>query len=251
MRLCLTCKTDINDMHLNAVRCSLCAGHLRKKPPHKLTKLQQKEALKLAGTMYRHDIALKIGCSRTSLNRFAEENKQLNWNFHRYDDKTIKKVCDYYLNHTLEETQKKFPDLKARSIVDRYLKSVKCFKYTDDEILILLKYTGLVSWPEISAKLGRSCFATRRKLYRTISGRVNGLPFMVAKNFVKNGCPFFHIKLNLRSTGLWISPWTELSKHLKTENPSWVNQAFLSLAQFQRWLLGSDERVLEIIQGKL
>lgn len=228
-----------------------CALKAKARPSHSLTRDQQKKALALAGTLYREEIAKSIGCSKSTFTRFAAEHRHINWNAHRYPDETIKKVCEYYLTHSLSETQKKFPGVTARSIIDRYFHAVKSRKWTQEEILKLYKYTGLVSWAEIAFSLNRSITSPKTQRRRKISGRVNGLSFDVAKRFLKNGCPFFYVRLNDKRHGQWVSPWVSLEKYLKESNPEWVNNAFGALARFQRWLHGSEERVFEIIEGKL
>lgn len=249
MRRCLSCKIDISKRHLNAKRCEACASSVRKKPIHNLTKQQQREALSLAGTMYRREIAKQIGCSHAALNRFARDSK-VNFNAHKYDKKTVQKVCDYYINHTLDQTRKKFPSISVRSIIDRYISEVKCYKWSDKEYLSLVRYSGLVPWSYIAVKLGRQKNAARRKYRRVLAGRVNCLPHNITKYFVREGCPFFYIRLDLHSTGLWMCPWFIINKFKKRNLPKHIKQAIKAMAKFQIWLHGSEENILMILEQK-
>lgn len=201
--------------------------------------------------MYRREIAKEVGCSTCALARFAKEHPEKNWNGHKYTEKTIAKVVEYYLSHTLKETQEKFPDCTVRSIIDRYVSQTKCVKWEEAEILMLHKCTGLTAWSTIAKKLGRSPYAPKRKRQRVVSGSVNILDYHNAKNYVTSGCPFYHVKMGDRATGRWVTPWTTAAKFLKSDNPPWVNQAILALAKFQKWLHGSESKIQRILDGEL
>lgn len=250
-RYCSTCQIDISNRHKNALRCKKCSADLRKKPHHNLTPKQQKEALRWAGKIYRWEIAEKIGCSNASLARFAKEQKHVNWNAHRYDQKTVQKICDFYLHHTLEQTQEKFPGVTVRSIIDRYTQEVKCYKWTNDEVFKLMKYSGLVPWSYIAVKLGRNKNSARRKYKRILAGRINCLPHNIAREFVNPGCPFFYVRLDLKSTGLWMCPWVTINRYKKQNLPTHIKKAIRAMSNFQLWLHGSENNIIKVLEQKI
>lgn len=251
MRKCSSCNCSIENRHKNARRCVSCAKLLRKSPAHNLTPLQQKKALELAGKMYRNEIAKTIGCSRTAFTRFAKQRKDVNWNAHRYKDELVEKVVNFYINNSMHDTQKKFQNVCVRSIIDRYVGKVKCIPWSEKETLALYKYTGLASYTEIAVKLGRNPCAPKRKRAKQVSGYVNSIPFDIAKKFVTRGCPFYYLRKTDKPCGHWTTPWVAMVKHLRAENPGWVNDAVASLAKFQRWLHGSEAKIYEILEGKI
>jgi len=251
MRKCASCDCSIENRHKNARRCVACAKLLRKSPAHNLTPHQQKKALELAGKMYRHEIAKAIGCSRAAFTRFAKERKDVDWNAHKYKDELVGEVVNFYINNSLDDTRKKFPNVRVRSIIDRYVGKIKCIPWSEQETVALYKYTGLASYTEIAVKLGRNPYAPKRKRERHVSGYVNSLPFNIAKKYTNRGCPFFYLKKTDKQSGQWVTPWVAMEKHLRAENPGWVNQAVASLAKFQKWLHGGEKKIYQILEGNL
>jgi transcriptional regulator with XRE-family HTH domain len=149
-RTCLTCKRPIRG-HFNRKRCRPCAKRLVKRPVGKLSPGQEKVARKLAGKMKQDDLADRIGCSRSNLIRWARDHKVSLDSLSLKPD-VVKKVCAYYERHGRKRTEKKFPNVRVRSIVERYkLFKPRQIKWTDKQIIEAARMAGLIS-PGAQAK---------------------------------------------------------------------------------------------------
>lgn len=251
MKFCQNCKNKLGKkVHFNKKYCASCTKYLRKNPAHNLSEAQQKEALRLAGSMYRHDIAKKIKCSRTSLDRFAKINKNVNWNFLKYSAKTVDIVTEYYIKNGMSKTKKKFADLSVRSIIDRYLKDVnpRQKRWTNSEILEALKMAGLVSYgaqavffkrPRANSGSIKSLWVKRLKLK---AHRVNGIHYNIAKHYVERSCPAYPCRIGDHGQIQWKILWVDFDKHLKNDLPDHLKSAIRALAKFQIWLHGKDAK---------
>lgn len=250
IRECLTCKASLDGLHFNTKRCPPCSLEVRKRPIGKLNKQQERLVRKFARTMKIKDLAAKVGTSDANLDRWARQNN-VNINWLTYTEDEVKKVCAYYEKHGRPKTEKRFPDLNCRAIVERYkLFKPRCIKWTDEQIIEAAKMAGLVSYrsqakffnrPRANSGSIKSLWV-KRFGYRGSS--LNGMPHWRAKNFVtvkaryikplgesRNGKPVEFKRLIL---------WVDLERCLKPDTPDFIFDAVKTMADFQRWLWKSN-----------
>lgn len=207
--------------------------------------------------MSRSEIADAISESVSKVRRAA---RFAGWKFERYKGSSSKKyslsiiseVIAYYDVHGMPKTKKQFPDLKPRSIVERYGRGrhVRCKKWTIEEKIELLRMAGIVpkykqaeyfSRPMANAGSIESIWS---KFFRCRQVQVNGLPKWKALKFVKKDCPF--IKTNL-GNGITLFLWTDMTNNLREDCPPYVSNAITAMSEFQSTLFKNPRRDIEKI----
>lgn len=252
MKYCAHCSKSLGGKaHFNQIYCPPCAEIYRKKPKHTLTRSQIAEARKLAGTMYAKDLARHIGSSLSNLKRWASVSK-ISLNAHRYKPSVVKKVTEFYIQHGKHATAKKFPDIRVRSIIERYLAGIKPRKkpLQDDVFIKIAKMAGLVSFNTQARIIDRSNFnsggvrAAWSKRMNSSGHSLNGLYRQVAMRYVKGSCPFYNPFVHdyNRRAQLQISLWIDMENHLRDDLPNHIVDLFKVMAKFQRWLHGRGYR---------
>ena len=71
----------------------------------------RKKILSLAGNMTREEIAISVGVSRATIHRIFKESGIRTGQPRAYSIDTVDRVMAFYQNHTLQETQKQFPNI--------------------------------------------------------------------------------------------------------------------------------------------
>jgi len=215
---------------------------------------------KLAGTMFVKELAKEVGSSDSNLDRWAKQNG-VNINAHSYPDKLVAQVCEYYAKHGKPKTQRRFPDVRVRSIVERYFKrlghELRQVRWTAPQLLDAAKMGGLVSLDKQAKYFNRpgANKGAMRSLWTKKFGHgsagVNGLSRVTAAHYVKHSCPFYVTSFCAHSNGpRCIALWIDVERHLKDDVPQHLRSAIGALAKFQRWLHGrnvrrSIEKILE------
>lgn len=245
--LCINCKTrEKINTHSNTKYCKTCREAFVNKPRHNLTLEQQARVRKLAGTMYYEKLAKFVGCSRSSLNRFARQ-EGISLNAHKYKKELVDQVIAYYEKHGKTLTQQMFPNVKLRSIVEHYEHNLRQVRWTFEQKKELLKMAGLISFkdqarffnrPGANEGSIRSAFA---KCVVPIAGtKINGMNYTNAIKLVNPSCPFFKRLMQRRvkqSTSMQsIALWIDIEDHLKDSIPKSIREAISALAVFQRKL---------------
>lgn len=236
--------------HFNRKRCVACAKYRVAHPKHSLTKKQQAMARRLAGTMYYEKLAKHIGCSRSSLSRFARE-AGFSLNHLSYKPEFVGKVTAFYEKHGKIKTAEKFPDANVRSIVERYrIFKPRQIRWTEAQILEATKMAGLVSYeaqakffnrPNANAPSVKSLWV-KRFGYRGSS--LNGMAHWYACRFVTSGVkylqPIGEARTGERVLFKRLILWVDMEKCLKPDAPQFVIEAVKTMADFQRWIWSSD-----------
>jgi hypothetical protein len=216
-----------------------------------MTKKQIEIAKSLIGTMSRDDICKKLGVSASNLKRSCPGTSFYFFNRYAANPDMVKEVCKYYEKHGLRETQEKFPELKIRSIVERYkLFSPRQSRWKDNEIIELVKFAGLVSAKKQAEFFNRplahegSIRSVWVKNFKTAPRFMHGLPMHKAKLFVKPECP------TLKKDNLWrdvggteMVLFCDAVKYLEDDCPDFVKEAIQAMAEFQEKLFGKNPRV--------
>lgn len=264
MRYCLSCDVFIGDEHFNRKRCQSCSKELVHRPVGRLTKAQEKVVRRLAGKMPYEKLAKKIGSSRSNLMRWARDRDDVSLDSSSYKSDVVKDVCSYYEKHGKEKTQKRFPKVNVRSIVERHkLYKPRQVRWKGSEIVELAKMAGLISFeaqakyfnrPNANAGSIRS-FWMKRGMCAV--GSVNGMAKFKAKHLCSNDLEYIKVFGNSRSLErvrfLNLALWVEMEKHLEENCPQFIKEAIFVMADFQRWLFGNrntKNKILKMIRER-
>jgi len=245
--LCINCKIrEKINTHSNTKYCKHCREAFVNKPRHNLTLEQQAIVRKLAGTMYYEKLAKFVGCSRSSISRFARQ-EGVSLNAHKYKKELVDQVIAYYEKHGKTLTQQMFPNVKIRSIVEKHEHNPRQVKWTFEHKKELLKMAGLISFknqarffnrPRANEGSIKSAFAKR--VLPVTGSNINGMNHNKAIRLVKSTCPFYKRTMVRRvksSTCIQqIALWVDIEDHLKDSIPESIREAIAALALFQRKL---------------
>lgn len=253
MTTCPLCHKRPKKVHANAKWCGVCARKLVKKPRSNMTPAQVSRALRLRGKLKREEVARRVGVSAATIGRLGRE---LGLSFasvahtYRAAPGLIEAVTAYYSKHGKVKTQKKFPNVKIRSIVERYPCEPRQIRWTDDQIVDAARMAGLIPmarqakiFNRPNARVGsiRSLWVKRMKMG---GGSLHGLRPWQAQAILRPGYPvirmgYWNRRCNtnpgppkVRALALWcdIEPW------ILEGTPAFIREGIRAMAQFQRWL---------------
>lgn len=270
--ICGRCNWRKKKPHHNARWCVPCAEKLKHRPVHRLTTRQQQMVRRLAGTMSRDDLAERIGVSLSSVRRFCRDEK-ISLNFVRdYTEKERREVSEFYARHGRAATQKRFPHVKVRSIVERYLSTYgnkRQIRWTGKEMIELARMGGIISAESQALYFNRpgahagSISSVWMKRFGLGGGVVPGLSLYRAsqlvdgarKTYAKNGVqihmPFeplvlpYWRKREVRNPKKEMPPrriylWVDIADNVRKDLPKEVRDAVMAMGKFQRWLYGTE-----------
>lgn len=222
-----------------------------------MTSVQIKKATELAGTMDRNDIAKKLGVSLSNLKRSCPGVRFTYFNQHANNPNRTRDICLYYAKHGRPATEKKFPGVKVRSVVEKYFKGQLSRQrpWTDSQMAELVRMGGLVS-KEAQAKYFKrpranagSIESAWIKKIGTKMSRIHYMPDYHAKYFVTDQCPRLQFKFwsrrlktkksNKRVEKINAVLWCDFAKHLRPDCPEFIRDAAGALAEFQKWIFKS------------
>jgi hypothetical protein len=261
--ICPKCNIRPKKKHLNAKWCSVCAEALKKQPVGRLTPSQERKVRRLAGTMLIDQLAKEVGSSNSNLDRWARQNG-VDINGFRYPPKLVQDVCEYYVKHGKIKTQKKFPHVKVRSIVERYAHEPRQVRWKPGQLIALVKIAGLISHEDQALFFNRpnaqagSIKSAWMKIFKSSGGSINGLSHWMARHFVKFSCPYYETGYWVAERGLTkqrrtIALWVDVAAHLRPDVPDHLASAIHAMAKFQRWVHGRDciRSIQNILEGNL
>lgn len=259
-RICSSCnKTQVKG-HFNKKYCEPCRRKLRSKPRGSMTKEQIAFAKKNRNKMKREDICKKLGVSLSNLKRSC-----ININFeyihHRKNKyitnpKLVEKVLRCYEKHGKKKTQEKFPDVRIRSVVERYKDYLpRQEKWSDKQLIELTQMAGLVSFKSQARYFSRpnanegSIKSVWVKKFKTSQENINGMAYHKAKHFVNKKAPFINTSFGSGSgNAKRLLLWVDFEKHINFDAPSFIKEAVSLMAEFQRKLFKVKDVREKIIQ---
>lgn len=266
MRLCGNCKAKPTiSKHFNSKWCKPCGDSFRSKPRHNLTASQQRFVLKNRGKLSKEEMAQELGASRSSIMRFGRAlGLSLSAKYpYKANPKLVQAVCDYYSKYGRRETEKRFPRIKIRSVVERYEHEKRQIRWTNTQLIELAQMAGVVSMKAQAKYFNRpranqgSIISVWMKTIKNGGGSVNGLSWNMAKHFVRADCPKFQ-------TNFWTTAkktkggtnhhsrvlvtWVDLNKNLKPDTPKWFRDCADSMSNFQIWLQGTERPRQKLIK---
>lgn len=261
--ICPICKKRERKKHWNGKYCEECALEKRRRPASSLNEFQKRKVRKLAGKVPQVEIQKILGVGKSALQRFGRE-EGFYYLVPKYSQKTIDEVIGYYVKWGKVKTEKAFPKVKVRSIVERYAHIPRQSKWTEKELVLLSKMAGLVSM-EAQARYfnrpnahGGSIQSAWMKKYKVSGSQINGLSWSIAREFVRPICPIVKTEFwrqnpkNKRGANFsrTLVLWVDLENHLRENIPEHIKRGISALAKFQRWLHGKNvhEKVQDMIE---
>jgi hypothetical protein len=218
----------------------------------------------LAGTLMQRELAERIGSSRSALIRWASQNG-VSLDAHAYKPELRRRVLAYYELHGKTKTQKAFPDVSVRSIVERSYGKFKPrqIRWTDEQLIEAARMAGLVS-PAAQAKYFNRPNANAgaikslwMKRFGFGQGSVNGMVHDTAKHLVTVRAryikPLGESRDGKAAEFRRLILWVDMEKCLKPDVPPFIADAIRTLANFQRWLWRDENpkpRILRMIKAR-
>ena len=266
--ICQQCKKrPKKSEHKNCKYCENCRVENLKKPKHNLSKEQQKFILNNLGKYNYKELCIIGKFSKSSLGRFCRD-KKLSCKKIIYSKEVVQKVLKFYETHNKHETQFQFPNVRVRSIIEHTPHKLKCSKWTQKELIEIIKMAGLVSFKSQSLFLKKKTWKTvdafiRKRNYGRFS-LLNGLPKEKARYFCpasyKNRsyyeilCPSIKVKtLNESKMNKEIFLWCDIINHLKPNCPNAFKQITEAMVKFQCWIWENNnpkELILKMIKER-
>lgn len=206
----------------------------------------QKEILKEGiGKLSRTEIAQRLDVSLSYLNRYMTKHKIYSGPRRRYDKETIDQVVSFYLKHTRSETEKRFPDLNVRAIIETYLGNKGSHKnWTLNEILFTAKVGGLLTYERQGEIINRTYNSIKTRWLKDIGmspKNLNGIPLKDVRDLIKKGCRYFYIKSKERfGRDPCVVLWCDLEKNLLDDVPPEIKQCVSAMSQFQKLIHGGS-----------
>lgn len=235
-----------------------------------MTRDQIKIAKEMAGKVPREEIAMALGVSLSNLKRSCRDTSFLYYYIHKNNPNLVREICSYYEKNGKNKTQKKYPNIKIRSVIEHYKTfSPRQTRWTEKQLHELVKMGGLVS-KEAQAKYfnrpranAGSIESAWIKKINTKMSTIHYLPTYRAKYFIKNSCPSIEVKFWSRNTinkgkkphqeFVKAHLWCDIKKHLKNDCPSFFKEAVIALDKFQQWIFNSTNPkplILKMIQER-
>jgi len=238
-----------------------CAEKLTRKPSGTLAPRQVKAALKLRGTMPVEDIAKNLGTSLSNLKRSCRGVRFAFHNLHHLNPDRTKEICAFYEKNGRRQTEKKYPGIRVRSVVESYkLFSPRTVKWKSEEILQAARMAGIVSMkeqavffnrPNANAGSIRSLWVKRMKFKGNLYA-MHGLTQNKASYICEPSVPFYSVKVGPQHSKYKykIAFWQDVAEHLKPGIPASWKQAIDALVRYEKKLYKGDPKkeILKIIK---
>jgi len=190
------------------------------------------DILTLAGTMTREEIAKYLNTSRATVNRCLRDNGIRTGQPRQYPIGIREAVIGFYATHNKLETQKQFPGVRVRSIIERYETEAKQKFWTFEEDLKAISMMTEKPTSEISKALGRGEKAVVKRMsrcYNLSPKHVNGMAYRLCKHVLND-----QYKPTKKGNAYTVN-WCEFRDNLATENQDIISCVNV-LAHFREFL---------------
>lgn len=244
-RACLVCGGP-RAAHFNAKYCLVCRAERLKHPAHTLTASQAQTVERLRGTLFRRQIAERLGVSRAQVARYLRA-AGLDSNARDYAPAVVAAVCAAYEALGRKRTQELFPEVVVRCVVERYQHVPRQIRWAGPQIIEAARMAGLVSHNAQARYFGRpnACAGSIKSLwvkgFQCAPGDINGLTALLVWRLTKPGVPAVLIRHSSASGFFAKVLWIDLARTLKASVEPVIRKAILSLARFQAWLHGTED----------
>lgn len=191
-----------------------------------------RDIINLAGTMTRAEIAERLNTSRATVNRCLRDNGIRTGQPRQYPVEIREAVIAFYATHDKNETQKQFPGVRIRSIIERYETEAKQEYWTFEEDLKAISMLTEKPTSEISKSLGRgerSVIKRMSRCYNLSPKHINGMAYRLCKHVLSD-----HYKPTKKGNA-YIVNWCEMRDNIETENQDIISCVNV-LARFREFL---------------
>jgi len=250
LKPCVVCQArPRRNAHANTKYCTACQQERLTRPRSTLTPAQGAEVLRLAGTLPKADLCQRLGVSSATVSRFLREQGVRPGHYNAYKSDIVTAVCTAYETLGKKRTQQLFPDVRVRSIVERYKAfSPRQIRWTGEQHIAAIRMAGLVSATAQARYFDRpnafegSIKSFWVKVVRCAPSDVNGLSAHHAWHLVQPGAPATLVT-HANSRGQYAIKilWLDLVQHLRPDVAPDLREAVQCLARFQAWLHGTDD----------
>jgi hypothetical protein len=249
--LCPDCRVRLVQEHGNAKRCAPCAKARVQRPHHAMTPAQVRHALRLRGKYQKKEVARLVGVPWGSLSRLGRE---LGVSFsampYAANPALVARVTAYYAKHGRRATEKRFPEVSVRYIIERYPHRPRQVRWTGEQIVQAARMAGLVS-KERQAKLFKRPNAQRgsitslwMKRFGHGGANIHGISQWGAKALLLPGYPtvmtqFWETRQRAGDGASFTRQlvlWCDMEPWLLPGTPPFLRDAVRAMADFQCWL---------------
>lgn len=252
---CNQCGGAYEVHHFNSKYCEECR-HLRRKKniglPASATPGQVATVKAMAGEVHISEIAALLGVHRSFIKRIGL-TLGISFRIETYSKETVREVTAYYLKHGKPATEKKFPNVSVRTIIEHKsgLRGLnpRCRPWTDGEMVELAKFAGLVSYknqaiffdrPRANEGAVKSAWV---KKFKTHPGFMHGLPVHKAKLLLDPGFPLIERQESERGGRRKMVLFCNAVPFISKDCPAFAADAIRAMAEFQEKLFGKDPRI--------
>lgn len=198
-----------------------------------------------AGKMTRQEIAESLGVSRATVNRRLRSHGIRTGQPRQYPVEIREAVIAFYATHDKHETQKQFPGVRVRSIIDRYETKAKQEYWIFEEDLKAISMLTEKPTTEIARILGRgekSVIKRMKRVYNLSPKHLNGMAYRLCKHVLKDDFKPF------KKGNSYVVNWSEMSKNLDTTNQDIIH-CVNALAKFREFLCRISLKSLTVSQS--
>ena len=191
-----------------------------------------RDIVALAGTMTRQEIAESLGTSRATVSRCLAKNGIRTGQPKQYPIEIRNAVIAFYETHDKHETQKQFPGVRVRSIIDRYETTAKQDFWTFEEDLKAISMLTEKPTTEISKILGRgerSVIKRMKRVYNLSPKHLNGMAYRLCKHVLSSDY------VPEKKGNAYVVNWEDFDTHINTKNKD-IIMCVKILADFRRFL---------------
>jgi hypothetical protein len=242
----------------------------------------------MAGKVERSEIARRLGTSLPNVRRYCRD-EGISLAVTYYPDDVREEVCRYYVKHGKVKTQKRFPNVKVRSIVERYnVYGRRQIRWTGPQLMDAARFAGIISLeaqaqyfkrPRAHAGSIRSLWMKR---FGQSGGSLHGLKRQLAMQLMDgvrvtyhhSKAPLIRMPVDPVDAPWWLPRpkgerwrilprqiylWVDIERHLREDLAEEIKAGVRALARFQRWLYGTSrvrykirrlQRTLELPNAK-
>lgn len=210
----------------------------------------------MAGKVSRAEIAEKLGVSLANLKRSCPGVSFATTWVNKMNPERTREVILYYFKHGKIATEKKYPHLNIKGIVDRpeyygVQREYRQRRWTDSEMIEAVKMSGLISLPAQALYFNRpgansgSIKSLWVKRYGLAWASINGMARNKARRLVQwNKAKYIKVygtsrdgkPIQFRKVMLWV----EMEKCVRDEMPDFIKDGIKAMADFQRWIWKSE-----------
>lgn len=191
-----------------------------------------RDIIALAGTMTRKEIADSLRTSRATVNRCLRDNGIKTGQPKQYPIEIREAVIAFYATHNKYETQKQFPGVRVRSIIERYETKAKQKFWTFEEDLKAISMLTETSTAQIAKVLKRgekSAIKRISRKYNISPKHLNGMAYRLCKHVMNSDY------VPTKKGNAYIVDWKEFDKYLDTTNKD-IIECVKVLAKFRSFL---------------